>query len=403
TKDGTGNNPRGAGDLGGRSDIRDTIADDYLADDAHEAQAGISGANSVLRNWIGKNAGNDRGKRAKIVSLVHGNQAIQPGSTIQSLLNSGTGAGYYRLLDAHQAYSAPLSLHITPTLASAIEWAKADPSSPRQFRDGPAFNGRIRQLAGTGIVDLLGSTFSDHVLDYFTAGYNASNIALANEYLDEIYAGNQSTRVLWNPERVADGNTLTGISGAGFGYTFVDQMRHVLKWFGRPSALSNDGYRLNRVNGVKLFLLNDQASTYRFQNTDNGLPESLRELLSRKARSGTQDQVVILVSHWEDFTSKENADAYDRNLRWLASRPWIQVVTPEQIAAGQVDLSQPPDGQGDTWGYVDRGANLTLARVTHDYLDHATQENYDHWYFGQSGREEGLKDKHFDIRPGVRL
>ena len=403
TKDGTANSPVGPGDIGGRNDIRDTLKDDFLASDYYADQSYISQPqNAVLRGYTGKNADNDRGKRTKVISLLHGNQPLQPGSSTQSLINTN-GAGYYRPLDVHQAYSAPLALHVTPTLASSIEWAKADPLSVRQNRDGPAFNARLKQLAQGGVVDLLGSTFADHVISYFPPDFNVANVSLANEFLSNFYADSHSSSVFWNPERVTDAATLSQIQTLGFSHTFIDQMRHVRKWFGRDSALGDDGYRINQVNGVKCFVINDQASTYRFQNTDNGVALSLRDLLHRKARSGTQDQVVVLFSQWEDFTNKSNSDAYDRNIRWIANRPWLQLVSPDQIASGQVDLSQPPDGSGDIWGSVNRGTSGGLAKVSHDFIDHATQENYDHWYNGLAGREEGLRDKRFDIRPGVQL
>ena len=407
TKDGTVNSPVGPGDIGGRNDIRDTIYDDFLASDYYADQGYISQpVNAVLRGYFGRTAtgqrGSDRGKRTKVMSLIHGNQAIQPGSTTQSLINTGAGAGYYRPLDVHQAYAAPLALHLTPTLASSIEWAKAAAGSPA-YKDGPAFNLRVKQLAQSGVVNLLGSTFADHVLSYFTNDFNAANVNLADQFLTSFYADTHSAKVFWNPERVADSGTLAQIDALGFDYTFIDQMRHVQKWFGRDTALGNDGYRINEVNGVKCFVINDQASTYRFQNTDNGVALSLRDLLQRKARSGTQDQVVVLFSPWEDFASKANADAYDKNIRWIASHPWLQLVTPDQIANGLVDLSQPPNGVGDVWGSVNRGSNGALAKVAHDFLDHATQENYDNWYDGQPGREESLRDKRFDIRAGVQL
>lgn len=403
TKDATANSPVGPGDIGGRNDLRDTIKDDFLASDYYADQSYLSQPqNAVLRGYVGKNADNDRGKRTKVISLVHGNQAIQPGSTTQALISTA-GAGYDRPLDVHQAFSAPLALHVTPTLASSIEWAKVDPLSVRQNRDGPALNARLKQLAQGGVIDLLGSTFADHIISYFPPDFNAANVTLANEFLTHFYAGRQSSAVFWNPERVADANTLGQIQTLGFSHTFIDQMRHVRKWFGRDSALGDDGYRINQVNGVKCFVINDQAGTYRFLNTDNGVALSLRDLLHRKARSGTQDQVVVLFSQWEDFSNKANADAYDKNIRWIANRPWLQLVTPDQIAAGEVDLSQPPDGTGDVWGSVNRGSSGGLAKVTHDYIDHATEENYDHWYNGLGGREEGLRDKLFNIRPGVPL
>ena len=53
TKDGTSDNPVGPGNIGGRSDIRDCIYNDYIASDYYADQPAISGANSILYNWCG--------------------------------------------------------------------------------------------------------------------------------------------------------------------------------------------------------------------------------------------------------------------------------------------------------------------------------------------------------------
>ena len=39
-----------------------------------------------------------------------------------------------------------------------------------------------------------------------------------------------------------------------------------------------------------------------------------------------------------------------REHRWMASPPWVQIVTPDQIVNGQVDTSVPPTGSGTQWG-----------------------------------------------------
>ena len=400
TRDGTQNSPLGAGDIGGRTDIRDSIRDNGIASDYWQDQPNIAGANSVLHQFVGINADNDRGKRVKIVSIVHGNQAIQPGTVTQNLINNGAGAGYYRLLDAHQAFAVPFALHVTPTLASALQWAKVDIGSPNGFKDGPAFNTRIGNLIGAGTITLLGSTFSDHILNYFNTSYNTDNIALSNTFLTNIYGYAPSTAVFWTPERVSDSGVLQKVKDAGFNYTFVDQMRHVFKWFGRNSALGNDGYRLNQINNLKTFVINDGVSTQLFTNNDNGLPTLLRQLLSRKARDTQQDQVVTFLNQWEDFGTKAKADAYDVSIRWLASHPWVQIVTPDQIAGNQVPFNSN-GGTSTTWGSVAR-SNPSLVNVSKDFIDHATEENYDNWYNG-SALEESLKNKVFDIRTGVAL
>jgi len=399
TRDGTQNNPVGAGDIGGRSDIRDTIRNDWIASDYYLDQPNIVGANSVLGSYVGLNADNDRGKKVKIISLIHDNQAIQPGGSTQKLINNSAGAGYYRALDAHQAFAVPLSLHITPTFASAIQWAT---SASLGADDGPAFNNRISSLAGTGTIDLLGSTFSDHLLPYFNTAFNTDNVSLARDFLTNFYGHMPSLSVLWTPERVSNADVLQKVTDAGYDYTFVDQMRHITKWFGRTSALGNDGYRINQINGVNTFVINDSASSYLTLSDDNGSPVLSRQLLSRKARDSQQDQVLIFMNDWENFGTTTNADNYDKNMRWLGARPWVQIVTPDQIANGEIDLSVPPDGIGDQWGTVNRGSGLTPANVGKDWIDHATEENYDNWYNG-SGLEESLRDKVFNIRTGVAL
>ena len=59
-------------------------------------------------------------------------------------------------------------------------------------------------------------------------------------------------------------------------------------------------------------------------------------------------------------------------------------------------------GTATQWGSVARGTSLSLPNVSKDFIDHATEENYDNWYNG-SALEESLKTKIFNIRTGVAL
>ncbi len=392
TKDGTQNDGSGAGDIGGRSDIRDAIYNDGIAEDYWQSQDGLE---SILKHWI---PGTSRAGRAKVAVALHGNQAIRPGSDIQDLVNTGIGAGYYRPLDVHETFGQALNLHITPTLASAIEWAAVDPGAGKPWRDGPALNDQIADLVKTNIVDLMGSTFSDHMLPYFTSEYNQDNERLARQYLARIYgyAPSAGRTVFWAPERLLDADSFGKIKDMSYTFTVLDQNTHMFNWFGRTESLIEAGYRLNEIHGVKCFVINDIATSYLFSNTDGGVDISLRSLFSRKARSGVQDQVVTMVSNWESFTDNDDSDAYDANIRWIANRPWTHLVTLEQIAAGEVDVTG--DDVGDYWYAYPRG-EPTLSKQAHNWLNHATKEDYDDWYVG-SAIEESLQNKQFDIRPG---
>jgi glycosidase len=391
---GAGGTP-GAGDIGGRNDVRDTIYDDQVAEDYWQSQPSIQNS---LASWF--RAGTVNNRRAKVAMVVHGNQAIQPGSVVQDLINNGEGAGYHRALAIHDVYRQPLNLHVTPTLASAIQWARADTNAGVPWRDGPAFNAWIRGLAATNNVRLLGSTFSDHAMPYFTREHNRDNVELAGEFLRNIYGVTSgSSTVFWTPERVLDADVFSKILDAGFGVTLIDQNTHLFNWFGRTTALGDRGYQINRIHGVKCFVMNEGASAYRFANHDGGLPLALRTLFSRKARSGSQDQVVTMLGNWEDFGVNANADAYDANVRWIANRPWVALVALEDVAAGLVDINH--DGSGDGWYVQERGAPA-LSKQSHEFINHASEVNYDNWYNG-SPQEEGLFGKVFEIRPGTNV
>ncbi len=385
----------GAGDLPSRNDIRDTIYDDWVASDYWKDQDSII-LNGKLSSYFSRSGANDRNKSAKVMLLAHGNQAIQPASVTQKLVHDGAAtnpAGYFRLLKTHEDYKAPLTLHLTPTLASALQWA-SNPT-PGAANDGPSFNVRVASLVDSNRIDLAGSTFADHVPKYFLSDFNNSNKTLAEQFLDTIYGANAASRsIFWAPERVLDDESLAIIYNMGYRYTFADQMRHFLKWFGRTPALGTEGYRINEVNGMKIFPIHDVTSAYLDQTLDGGSSLPVRQLLSRRSRSDVQDQVAVLWRDMGDFATDAKATSYDSNVRWLASRPWIRVVTAQQIADGQVSYKGLDGNTHTTWGTINRGTGQNLVQTAKDWVDHATEENYDHWYFG-SDKEQGLKNQKF--------
>jgi hypothetical protein len=373
----------GSGDIARRNDIRDTIYDDWLASDFWRDQDNIR-INGKLANYFGRSGSNDRNKNAKVMLLAHGNKAIERAETAQSWVRRGSPAvGYSRLLQTHEAYQAPLTLHITPTLASALQWARNPNASPWPNNDGPTFNARIRALVGQGKISLVGSTFADHMPKYFQSGFNTANKQIAEKFLDTIYGNNgpaASRSIFWPAERVLDDESLEMIDGMGYDYTFADQMRHFVKWFGRSSALGTSGYRLNEVNGVKVFPIHDFTSDYLNSTLDEGSALPVRQLLSRRSRSGTQDQVVVLWRDFDDFSSNNRANSYDANVRWLASRPWIRLVTAGQIAGNQVSYKGEDGNNYTTWGSVNHGTGRNLRLTAKDWVDWATNENYDNWF-----------------------
>ena len=402
TRDFTGDDG-GAGDKGGLNDFTDTIGDDWLCSDYYQDYDYIS-ANSYFTWCVGRTSGgyvfNNLGQHAKVAMLAHGNQAVEPGATIQNIVDNGSGAGYQRPVKIHNIYSnAALNLHITPTLAMALEWAKVGNSNT--WYSGPGLNEQIRAGVEADTFNLLGSTFADHIMKYFDADYNVENVALSSEILNEIYGGSTtsgvvSTNVFWVPERVADAEVLKQIrTNLGFRATILDQTPHLLDWYGREASLGDNAYKINRLwlenpggtwPSIDTFVISTAANDYRYENTDSGLPTDLRQLFNRRARSGG-DQLSTIFYMWEDLADNDNADAYDLNLRWMANHPWIKVVTLDDVL------------DGDT---VSRNVALTNSLQSQDWVHHASNEDYDNWYYG-SARHESLASKVYEVRIGTSL
>lgn len=386
TKDGTQNSPPGPGDIGGRSDLRDTIYDDRVVENNFFSQAGRE---DILKSWFNTANRPAANRRAKLMLVAEENQHLRSGGFIQDRINDNLGAGYHRLVRAHEVFRAPLTLAITPTLASAIQWASVDPDRNQPWRDGPAFNDRIRGLGEDGLLELASTTFGGHVLAYTTEEFDRDNIELASMWLENIYGLTPSQSVIYLAERTLDGAVLDRIHDLGFTHTFADQREHIEGWFGRTQALGNNGYRLNRLNGVNMIVISDSLDNFRANNTDNGAPMQIRRILNRKARSGEQQQVIVLLSSLDEFRDRARADNYDRNVRWYANRPWIELVKPEDLVERN-------------WFAVDRGTRTDLPLRSKNFVQFASLGSYDNWYFGSSLRE-GLFGKHFENRPGREI
>jgi hypothetical protein len=439
TRNGLNNNPISPSNPGGTLDgpnIHDSIRNDWFTED----EAGTSGQgltisvdnyrlakrlellNTPLPQWVGVNADNDRGKRIKVLHVVHGNDPILPASTIHQSINNGAGAGYHRLLDAHEAFTAPFSLHITPTLAAAIQWAKVDPAANKPWLDGPAFNNRIKTLIQNGLTRLIGTTYADHPIPYYPNTFNQPSVQLAKQLLDTLYGnGATSTKTFWPSERILNADTIEKIKNLGFTYTFIDQSTHLRQWVnhittnnplaGFNASIGIDGYRINIFNNLKCIPIIRNFDFIRQTPTDDGLPIGARQILINQATQGVWDgqhpQLVTLLSYLDDFKDKPSADAFDRNLRWMVNKAWIQFVTADQIADDALDISVPPNNTPDVWNAINRGTNATLPNVSNEWLHYATRENYNHWFNGLqiSGQTiyQGLRDFFFNVRPGLAL
>ncbi len=371
----------------GTDEVNDAVAEADLFDGALDEQI----------------AETDRGSTAKYSVILHGNQSISSADHVADLIRnhriqtpSGRPTGYHRALETHSVFDVKVNIHVSGSLAATLEWAQ----HPDPAFDGPSFNRWIGAFLDAdpdnGDGALIGGTYSEHIMPYFEhSGVNESSARLKEETLRRVYGQPSPPSVFWTPERVIRAETFADIRSAGYGWTVVDQFNHLWQWYGRDDALGNNGFKINRINGVDCFIINDEPDQKKFGTTDGGTFIDTRYLLLGKAFDPDQEQLVLVFDDWEAFsgrsftsfgTGSDNPDNYDAHIRWLGNHPWVQVVTLEEVAS---------------WGWtpVDRGQRSDLGLETYHWLQHAVERSYDSWYFG-SPQEEGFRDLIPTLRRG---
>ncbi|RMG11907.1 MAG: hypothetical protein D6731_14815, partial [Planctomycetota bacterium] len=325
-------------------------------------------------------------RRAVFAPVVVGNRAALSASYLRDLCwsqatatSEGFPTGLWRTLESHAAHGLPVSLHLSGVLTNAIGWARGSGRA-----DGPAFLARVRAFfdgnPANGEGAFLPGLYVDNILPYFEGEANRRFIARAAEVYRR-RLGVSPGPVFWAPERVVRGSTLLELARAGFTHTVIDRA-HLRTWFG----VDAQGGKLHRVNGIDCFVVDPSANP--FANEDGGPSRALRDLLLRRALDPDGERVAVYVADWEEYAGRKGnpnvPDAYDRVLAWLSQRPWIEV-------ADLVDLA----GRG--WTPVDHGTDPSLPVETHEWLRHACEESYDHWYYGHP-----LEESLASLRPEVR-
>jgi hypothetical protein len=313
-------------------------------------------------------------RQALLSPIAVGNRAALTASYLRGLVHSptvltreGFSTGLRRTLESHRVHGLPLNVHLSGVLTNAIGWASAaDP-----LQDGPAFLADVARLFDNdptnGVGDFLPGLYVDNMMPYFVGQPNARFIARAAEVYRQRLGVAQPGKVFWVPERVMDGPALGDVLAAGFTHTVLDRT-HLRSWFGAQVT----GGGLQRVNGLDCFVIDPDVSLFRTE--DGGPSLALRRLLIERALAPNAQQTIVTVADWEEYAGRKGnpdvPDHYDRVLQWIAQRPWIQVVGLQDIAS-----------RG--WTPVqNHGTHPTLKTETYEWLSHATEENYDHWYYG---------------------
>ncbi|CAN5309918.1 hypothetical protein BH09SUM1_BH09SUM1_14540 [soil metagenome] len=330
---------------------------------------------------------------ARYAFVLHGNQAISNADYLQGLIYSdvvktpgGNPTGFHRALDTARIFGVPPNIHVSATLLAGCLWA--DKLGVVNPQDGPNFVQSIARFidgnAANGEGEVVRGVYSEHIMPFFEGQVNQDSIALNNDYLTRVLGASAptATSTFWIPERVVRGSTFADLTATGFHYTILDQINHLRSWFG--STAENAGKnKINRINGVNCFMINDAQDRFKFANTDGGLYLDTRKDLIDLALDADPEKLILIFDDWEAYAGRsflsfdvgnDNPDNFNTNIRWIANHPWIEVVTLEDIAS-----------RG--WTPIDRGTDLTLPFETYDYLDWSTEGSYENWYKGSAIEE----------------
>ncbi len=378
--------------------------------------------------------------RAKYAVISHGNQSVNKRGGIQQHIYTDRSdinlyPGFVRLLDSAKMLDAPINFHLSGSLLIALLWAEQDPAEPcYPMRDGPAFIERVKKfVAGGGPGSLIGGVAAEHIMPYFEGEVNARSIQHNSELIEHIFGlTEEDMKIMHVPERVIRSDTdssfvtvegpLTGktfkdIENSKFIAAYLDEVCHLHWWF-YPDEQENweddcvcskwagwmgcrdepYHHKIHKINGVYVFMINDREDYPKFMVQGGGLHPDTRRTLLDKAMSPDQSQITIIFDDWEAYAGNSfaaaypnnNADQFHRTLRWLANRPWIELVNLRDIL-GRID--EEPD-----W-VIDHGYRYDLTNQTYEWLKRAAGHSYDNWYYG-SDLEESFYER---VPPVIRM
>lgn len=431
TRDGT---HTGWGEIAGRSDVVDHLG-------SLQPSGGNPTDTGILTGSILSSATTGR---AKYAAIAHANQSLSTRGNTQAHIFTDRGdiglyPGFVRLMDSAEMLDVPVNLHISGTLLMSFLWATQNPADPTfPTRDGPTFLDRVRRFVtpGQGPGSLIGGVLAEHIMPYFEGDVNRRSIEQNNELVQQLFGlTTNDMKVMHVPERVFHSNTnspyvnpagpLKGkpfedIVATGFEATYLDEVTHLHWWF-YPNEQNNAGWdtndwgrwaggggndeepyhhKVHKINGVYTFMINDREDQEKFGNDDGGMLKATRYSLLRKARHADSSQVTIVFDDWEAFagnsfassTPNNNADQWDRTLRWAANHPWIEIVNLKEVLGW---------AKADSSWVVDHGFVYDKSSQTYEWLKRAAEHNYDHWYYGFTNGSGVMEESFYGRRPPV--
>jgi aminoglycoside phosphotransferase (APT) family kinase protein len=286
-------------------------------------------------------------------------------------------AGFLPLLRMHLEYGIPLNLHLSGTLLEALAW-----HCPQSF----SF---IKDLDRAGLLEIVGSTFSQNVMPFFENRLNLRQIndelALLRRHLGWNPA---KVKVFWVPERVWDTDKLASVLrsssllNGGYRYVLLDD-RLLYPWGGQYAGSPRERFDRERPRDPEAYMPWEVAGSgglvvlpisrdlrYTIPPATGADLERLEEILRWLAASTSPQSIAVYGDDLEKAAGvggwdPQHPERYERFLRFLRDQKWVRPVLISSWGA-----AQSPAGVRN----VERGTFFELARSWN------AGEDYRGWY-----------------------
>ncbi len=263
--------------------------------------------------------------------------------------------GYLKILELHKAYQIPFNLHLSGTLLESILW------------HCPDFLLHLRDLRQRGLLDLIGSSYGQNIMRFFSSQHNFRQL---NEelmlYREHLAVAPQDLKVFWPPERLWDTEKLAPVLtdkkllNGGYEYILVDDRLYHPAGRGALSGKERDRGRTRiltdfcpcRIVGGKGLTSLPISSLLRrrIPPRNKSALKELEELFRWLAEENSQAGCPPIAIYGDDLEKsagccgwdKEGPVQYETFLQWLVDNSWVRPLRLSERVSAQREVCQKP-------------------------------------------------------------
>ena len=135
----------------------------------------------------------------QLVIVHHANQYLVTDGYDNRDGISKIAEGYVAVLRLHEKYKIPFYLHLSGTLIEVLAWKQS------------ALLSQVKEMRQSGLLQLIGGTYSENIMTCFSADYNRRQIREYFKVFEKHLGQSQDLSWFWVPERVWEGESLSSL------------------------------------------------------------------------------------------------------------------------------------------------------------------------------------------------